>query len=206
MRMFDIPAGNRREKEIAMNRKIVKRSLIGLGLLAIVGAAGAAVYTHEVAEQQKSEQNAPIAEQTDDGWSDSWAALHSDMMRIQEDMNHQWAQAMDEFHHLPGATQMPASGSIQLKDQGDKYVVTANIPGASEHNINVNLDGRLLSISSQTQGADKTTNDQGQVIEQDRYTSTYQQAFTLPGPVNAVGMHTNFKDGLLTVTIPKLTS
>lgn len=190
-----------------MKKHSVKKSLIGIGLLALVGVAGAETYyTHEVAQQQKSEQSDPIADQSVNGWSDSWAALHSDMMRIQADMNREWAQAMDEFHHLPGETQMPVSGSIELKDQGDNYVVTANIPGASENNINVNLDGRLLSISSQTEGADKTTNEQGKVIEQDRYTSTYQQAFTLPGPVNAVGMHTDFKDGLLTVTIPKLTS
>ncbi len=197
-----------------MNRHTLKKTVIAIGLLGLVGAVGAETYYHhDTAKQlkaaEKTQEPAPpaTAGKDDSGMaSDPWAMLHEDMMRIQQDMNREWAQAMDEFHHLPGATRMPVSGSVQLQEQGDDYVVTANIPGARESDINVNLDGRLLSISSQTTGADKTTNDQGQVIEQDQYTRSYQQAFTLPGPVDAVGMHSDFKDGVLTVTIPKLSS
>jgi HSP20 family protein len=197
-----------------MNKHTVKKSIIGIGLLALVGAVGAQTYyTHNVAQrlkvaeqsQQSAPQEPPLAEEWDT-WGDPWAAIHNDMMHMQQRMSHDWAMAMDELHHLPGNSQMPASGRIELQDKGDNYVVTANIPGAKENDININLDGRLLSISSQTHGMDKTTDDQGKVIEQDRYTSAFQQAFTLPGPVNVVGMHSDFKDGVLTVTIPKVTS
>jgi len=197
-----------------MNRHIVKKTAIGIALLGLVGAVGAETYyNHDMAKQlkaaEKTRQLAPPASDAADNpdvASDPWAALHEDMMRIQQDMSREWAQAMDEFHHLPGSTRMPVSSSVQLEEKGDNYVVTADIPGAKESDINVNLNGRLLSISSQTTGSDKTTNDKGQVVEQDQFTESYQQAFTLPGPVDAIGMHSDFKDGVLTVTIPKLSS
>jgi hypothetical protein len=51
--------------------------------------------------------------------------------------------------------------------------------GAKEDDIAVNLDGRLLSISSQTQGREKQTADNGKVTRQKRYSGSFQQAFTL---------------------------
>jgi hypothetical protein len=38
---------------------------------------------------------------------------------------------------------------------------------------------------------------------QSRMERMFDEAFTLPGPVTASGMHTQFQDGVLTVTIPK---
>ncbi len=198
-----------------MNRHTVKKTVIAIALLGLVGAVGAGTYyNHDMAKPLKVADKggeiappAPATANDSDALIDPWSALHEDMLRIQQDMSRQWAQAMDEFHHLPGsASRMPVSGSVQLQEQGDNYVVTADIPGVKESDINVNLNGRLLSISTQTTGSDKTTNEQGKVIAQDQYTESYQQAFTLPGPVDAIGMHSDFKDGVLTVTIPKLSS
>jgi HSP20 family protein len=101
----------------------------------------------------------------------------------------------------------PANHSqVTLKDQGDNYLVKVNIPGVNENNIDINLNGRLLSLSSQTQGTEQLTSDQGKVTQKDQYVSTYQQAFTLPGPVKASGMKTQFQNNSLTITIPKATS
>jgi HSP20 family molecular chaperone IbpA len=41
------------------------------------------------------------------------------------------------------------------------------------------------------------------VTRQESSSSAFQQAFTLSGPVDASGMHSQYKDGVLTVTIPK---
>ena len=41
------------------------------------------------------------------------------------------------------------------------------------------------------------------MTRQESYSSSFQQAFTLPGAVNASGMHSQYQDGVLTVTIPK---
>jgi HSP20 family molecular chaperone IbpA len=96
-----------------------------------------------------------------------------------------------------------AKDQIGLQEQGDNYVVRAKFPGASKSDINVKLDGRLLSISSDSHGSEEQKADNGRVIGHESYSDFVQEAYTLPGPVNASGMQTQFKDGILTVTIPK---
>jgi len=213
-----------------MNLHAYKRPLIAIGLLTAVGAVGAQTYyTHELARRVAAyAAGTPVAPATPApspspsqspsmGW-DPWTSIHGDMMRLQTRMDRMFDDAFRDFHGMPpghmptghnaaGASQpgtgQVSMGQVTLEDQDGNYLVKADIPGATENDIDVNLDGRLLSISSQTQGEEQQTGDNGQVIGQESYASSFQQAFTLPGPVNASAMHTQFQNGVLTVTIPK---
>jgi len=95
------------------------------------------------------------------------------------------------------------AAKVTLNEKGNDYVVTATIPGAKKNDISINLNGRLLTLSAQDQGSSKQLASSGQVTQQEQYRSSFEQAFTLPGPVNASGMKSDFKDGILTLTIPK---
>jgi HSP20 family protein len=198
-----------------MKKPIVKRTLIAVGILALVGSVGAqAYYTHELAQRVSAQQpiqtqtgqtplarNAP-AVQIDP--HDPFVRMHADIARMQQQMDQMFNSAFQVPSAFDSSDQQAAR--VTLDEQGDNYVVKATIPGATEKDINVNLDGRLLSISSSSQGDQKQTADNGQVLSQEHYTSSFQQAFSLPGPVNASKMKTHFDDGVLTVTIPKLNS
>ncbi|MEJ2593110.1 MAG: hypothetical protein P8178_17285, partial [Candidatus Thiodiazotropha sp.] len=134
----------------------VKKTLIGVGLLALVGAVGAQTYyTHGLVKALKVADNgSPPATQPDQnltqnsGTWDPWAAMHADMMRMQQRMDRDFSMAFRVLSQMPADKEITTSAKIDLQDQGKDYVVTANIPGASQKDINVNLDGRLLSISS----------------------------------------------------------
>jgi len=95
---------------------------------------------------------------------------------------------------------------VTLQEQGKDYVVEARIPGAKQGDIDVNLDGRVLSISSRFHGAERQTADHGRLTRQERYASSFRQALTLPGPVDRARMRSRFHDGVLTLTIPKAES
>ena len=190
-----------------MNKQAFKRPLIAVGLMSLVGAVGAqAYYTRDLARRvAATETQAPVASMpapTAGQW-DPWSNLHADMMRMQERMDHAFADMAHAGDFSGTARAVTDTAQVNLQEQGKDYLITARIPGAQEKDININLDGRLLSISAQSQGSDKTTADNGQVTRQERYSSAFQQAFTLPGPVNASGMQSQYQDGVLTVTIPK---
>jgi HSP20 family protein len=190
-----------------MNKHAFKRPLIAVGLLVLIGTVGAQTYyTHELARRVAATETqapalsmpAPTADQRD-----PWTALHADVKRMQERMDGMLDNAFQGFHAMPEVAFHPGGSKVTLQDRDGNYVVKADIPGAKESDIAVNLDGRLLSISSQSQGQEKQTADNGQVTRQERYSSSFQHAFTLPGPIDASGMHSQFLDGVLTVTIPK---
>ncbi len=82
-----------------------------------------------------------------------------------------------------------------------QYIVTIDIPGAEDGKINVKLEENILSVSATTERDYETQN--SNYIRMERSTGTMQRIMTLPGPVENEGMETTYKDGVLTVKIPK---
>ncbi len=191
-----------------MNKRLLQKTLVAVGVLALVGTVGAETYSHELTELSVTQEATPQAATTPDQGTElsgPWAAMRADMMDMQAQMDQLFNAGFADAHAV-GLDGQQTIAQVNLKEQGNDYVVTANIPGASKDDINVKLDGRLLSISSRFHGGEKQTADNGQVIQQESYASNIQEAFTLPSPVNASGMHTQYQDGTLTVTVPKATS
>lgn len=185
-----------------MNKSALKYAFITIIATGAIGAVGAQTYyTHELAQRINDRQDSDPSLEPPASIRGQWDPW-SDMRRMQAQIDHVFGRYFD-------ALQIPAPGDtakVTLKQQGDDYVVKAAIPGAKEGDIKVNLDGRLLSISSEAQSTEKQTAQNGAVTSEETYSSAFEQAFTLPGPVNASGMKSDFKDGVLTVTIPKATS
>jgi HSP20 family protein len=190
-----------------MNKRLLMRILIAAGALIFVGSVSAqAYYTHELAERVAARATASTQADPPAGSTqaimDPWTAMNADMAHMQTQMEHMFNTAMQN----PGGMDFIAgqgAAKVSLNEQGKNYVVTASIPGAKENDISVHLSGRLLTLSSNEQGSSTQHENNGKVSQQEQYSSSFEQAFTLPGPVKASGMQSHFKDGVLTLTIPK---
>jgi len=136
---------------------------------------------------QKSDNSNPYEElpqmrnQMEQLFNDSMSRLHKDF-------------ATDSF------TKMPA---IDLKDEKDRYVVTADIPGADESSLDVALKGRELTISIKTENVNEETDGNTKYQLRERFSGEFKRSLTLPGAVNQAGMKTKYDKGVLTITIPK---
>ena len=197
-----------------MNKRLITTG-ITIGALLLIGSVSAeAYYTHELAERVAARNVAttqadpllgsalpspPLGSSTA---NDPFAAMTAQIARMQKQMDKMFNSA---FQNPGGMDFVDGQGSAQvsLNTKGKDYVVTAKIPGSKKGDINVRLSGRLLTLSSKEEGSNRKTANNGQLTQQDQYASSFQQAFTLPGPVNASEMKSTFKDGVLTLTIPK---
>jgi HSP20 family protein len=185
-----------------MNKPALKYTLIAiLGIGAIGAVAAQSYYTHELV-QRVADQSGPAPATAPPTAAAAQRDPWHEMQRLQARMEQMFDQS---FAALPVATPGDAA-RITLEQQPDNYIVRAVIPGATESDIKVNLDGRLLSISSHTRGSEKQTAQNGSVTQEATYSGAFEEAFTLPGPVVASEMKSDFKDGELTLTIPKATS
>jgi len=196
-------------QEVIMNKRKLAKSLAAIALLGVAGIVGAESYYHHEAggdNATQAEQKAPAGQAI--GSQDPWA----EMQRMQAQMDRMFEEAIQNFrsdrffHPLEEDQQLVAQPKVTVQDKQDQYVVTADIPGTKAESIDVGLSGQLLTISAQTQKEQQQSNDKGQVIEEESYVSGFERALTLPGPVTASGMHSDYHDGVLTVTIPKATS
>ena len=196
-----------------MNKRLLTGVTVGAVLL--IGSVSAdAYYRHELAERVAAQNVAtsqadllsgsalPSTPLGSSAANDPFAAMTAQIARMQKQMDKMFNTA---FQNPGGMDFVDGQGSAQvsLNTKGKDYVVTAKIPGAKKGDINVRLSGRLLTLSSKEEGSNSETANNGQLTQQDQYASSFQQAFTLPGPVNAAEMKSKFKNGVLTLTIPK---
>ena len=93
--------------------------------------------------------------------------------------------------------------TVDLVDEGNKFVVHAELPGVSKDKIDVALtnDGIEISAETDVENEDKEKNF---VVRERVYSHIYKQ-LGFPEEVIPEQAESTFRDGLLTVSIPKKT-
>lgn len=91
---------------------------------------------------------------------------------------------------------------IDLSEHDGSYLVKAEIPGVSKDDIDVRIDGDLVTISATTK-TDQEKKDDGRVLRKERQEGYASRSFTLACPVDEAQADANFKDGVLSLKLPK---
>lgn len=98
----------------------------------------------------------------------------------------------------------PEAWSIPLDvvQNNDELVVTASVPGTTRDQIDVSVDDNVLTIRAEAKGSSLEESD-GYLIRE-RRTGNYYRALRLPETVDYDKAESTFKDGVLTIKLPKL--
>lgn len=131
--------------------------------------------------------------------------IFDQMEKMQKDMDSVFDNSFRQFQNEPGFHGLfdePRFGStIDLKDEGNDYVVKAYLPKRDMQNVSVTLTNQTLKIEAKAQ---QTKSDprgqQGSTVAEE---AQYSQVITIPGRVQADKMKVDKKEGMLVVTLPK---
>ena len=90
---------------------------------------------------------------------------------------------------------------LDVQEDKDNFRVRVELPGLKREDITVSIEDGTLVISGErkTETADEGT----EVHRQERYYGKFSRALTLPSAVAADQVKAAYKDGILTVTLPK---
>ena len=91
--------------------------------------------------------------------------------------------------------------SVDIREEEGKYTLEAELPGLSEKDIEVKVEDNLLTISSSTE--EKKEEKRYGYLMRERRSSSFSRSFVLPKNVERDKIDANFKDGLLTLRLPK---
>ncbi len=94
------------------------------------------------------------------------------------------------------------SPRVDVTEKKDRYVITAELPGIDKKDIEVSLEQGILSISAETRQEHKEEKD-GKVIRQERHYGRFVRSFNVGDGVQEKEIKANFKDGLLTLEVPR---
>jgi HSP20 family protein len=109
----------------------------------------------------------------------------------------------EPFGGLTGSSQLLSgwNPAIDLYQDKDNVVVKAELPGMKKEEINVSLHDGVLSISGERKSEKKF--EDAETYRAERLVGRFQRSVTLPSPVSAEKIKAQYKDGILTVTLPK---
>ena len=91
---------------------------------------------------------------------------------------------------------------IDVKEDEKSYILRAEIPGAKKDDIRVDVDGNLVSVSAEVK-QEKEEKKGEKVVYSERSYGMASRSFTLPAEVDAKSAKAEYKDGLLSLTLPK---
>ncbi len=91
--------------------------------------------------------------------------------------------------------------AVDIYEDNDKYVVKAELPGMKKEDIDVSLDGNTLTISGERKQEEEKK--EGENYRSERFFGRFQRSITLPTAVQADKIEATYKDGVLTLTLPK---
>jgi len=90
---------------------------------------------------------------------------------------------------------------VDLFEDKDNFVLRAELPGMKKEDIDLSLHDGSLSISGERQSEDKYQD--AEVYRAERFFGRFQRTISVPAPVSADKIKAQYKDGILTVTLPK---
>jgi HSP20 family protein len=93
------------------------------------------------------------------------------------------------------------SPAVDILEEKDSFLLRADLPGVSPADIDVSMDGRVLTVSGERHAEARGEDTAVQRVE--RFTGKFSRRFTLPETVDPDGIAATHRNGILEVTIPK---
>jgi HSP20 family protein len=92
---------------------------------------------------------------------------------------------------------------LDLSERDASYTVKAEIPGVKKDDIDVRIDGNMVTISAEVKSEKETKGDGGRVLRQERREGYASRSFALASPIDESLVQASYKDGILSLTLPK---
>jgi HSP20 family protein len=108
---------------------------------------------------------------------------------------------LDEFLGDVAARSRGFAPSVDVHENTDEYVVTAELPGAKPEDVTVELHEGVLTLRGEKRSERDEHKEHARYVE--RMFGSFSRSFSLPQNANGEKVQANFKDGVLTLRIPK---
>lgn len=99
------------------------------------------------------------------------------------------------------AVDLPAFRT-DIRDQGDKFLLEAELPGFQKEDIQLELKDGILTIRAEHKDEKDEKDDKGDYIRRERRYGSFSRSFDVTG-INESGISASYNNGILELTLPK---
>jgi len=91
--------------------------------------------------------------------------------------------------------------AVNITEQKDNYLVSLAVPGMKKEDFKIDVDGNMLTISSEKQ---ESKEEQDKKFTRREYSySSFSRSFTLPEEINKEKIEARYEDGVLKISLPR---
>ncbi len=90
---------------------------------------------------------------------------------------------------------------VELVEEDEEFVLTAELPGMSKEDVNVSIDDNVLTLKGEKTTERDEERDRMHIRE--REYGAFERSFTLPRNVLAEKIRADFRDGIVEIHLPK---
>lgn len=91
--------------------------------------------------------------------------------------------------------------AVDVYEAEDELVIKADLPDVSEKDLDVRVENNMLNIHGERKFEQKVKEEN--YLRTERAYGSFSRSFSLPNSVNTEGVKAEYKDGVLTITLPK---
>jgi len=91
--------------------------------------------------------------------------------------------------------------AVDIYETTNELVVKADLPDVNEKDIDIRVENNLLTIRGERK-VEKSVSEES-FLRVERTYGSFSRSFSLPNTVNAEAIGADYKNGVLTVTLPK---
>lgn len=91
---------------------------------------------------------------------------------------------------------------VDVTESDTQYTVKAELPGVEKGDIDVKIDGNLVSINAKVE-RNQEQKEGERVVRRERYSGSITRSFSLESELDEATAKAQYKDGVLSLTLPK---
>lgn len=93
---------------------------------------------------------------------------------------------------------------VDVQETPEAYTLHAEVPGVAKDDIQVNVDGKLVTLRADIKPQDRSA-EGGKLLRSERYYGAVARSFELPVDVDNSAAKAKYENGVLQLTLPKKT-
>lgn len=157
----------------------------------------------ELKQDTQAQNQTPAQTQTQPAPMDPFR----DMLRLQQEVEQLFGNTLNPYSGFPEFesiwNQQQLQPAMDLSERPDAYIVQMELPGMDKSEITVNVKDHVLKVSAEHKGSTKKEDANEKVLVQERSLNSFSREVVLPKSVNENQVVAEYKNGILTITLPK---
>ncbi len=128
--------------------------------------------------------------------------LLSDLSHLHREMNHMFDPYFRGGIADDGSFGTFWSPPVEIREREDAYTVEVELPGLTKDDVKITMENDILTIRGEKN--QESEEKRGNYPRSERVYGSFLRSFTLPSSVKNDKIEAQYKNGILTVTLPKV--